>query len=275
MVTYHTLKLCMLSQFLAGDEIVKNVSFLQYGSIDIYEYDTSCATASQSYSSIALNYGKIFQPVAMRPLNRSVCFTANCLLGTFGFSAYAGGCFGGSEQSTLSSGSFEVDTCIVAQLTLDSVSHTASFKIKCEQHVEEEVFAGYLPVIVNKFQNSVRKLAFELILGNISAADLTVAVITTLKQSVSLIQRFIAIEPFKGLPRLPDISFASLLPHSFSASLFADLFPLLLACTCSRSTSAALYSSISHAKFVAVRRFPHMQATAVGGLEAYHALNMM
>ena len=172
------------SQFCAGDELIDEVPFLQYSNVALYEYDTSCATITQTYS-MALNYGKIFQPLAIRPLNTSVCFTANCLLGTFAFSAYAGGCYAGSEHTTLSSGSFEVDTCIVAPLILGDVSHTASFKINCAQHVEEEQFDGYLPVITARALPVLRKLAFELVLGGVTAADLTESVVLTLKQSVS------------------------------------------------------------------------------------------
>ena len=156
----------------------------------------------------------------------SVCFTANCLLGTFGFSVYADGCF---EGSVLSSGSFEEDTCIVTPFTLGGISHTASFKITCEQHIEEEErFAGYLPVVATKSANTVRRLAFELILGGISAADLTVAVITRLRRSVTGMQSFSAVAPSKCLC-LPCLC-VNLFPPPF--------IPFLL----SRSCPSALHS---------------------------------
>ena len=98
---------------------------------------------------------------------------------------YAGGCFGGVEHSTLSSGPFEVDTCVEAPFTLNNVSHTLSLKIKCAQHIEEEQFDGYLPVIAARAVATTRKLAFELVLGGVSAADLTEAVVLNIKQSVN------------------------------------------------------------------------------------------
>ena len=193
----------IMSFAYSGDEIIKNVSFLQYGSFEMFEYDTACATATQRYNSIALNYGKIFQPVAVRPLNTSVCFAANCQLRTFVFSDYVEGCFADSEQST--SGTFEDSTCIVAPLALGNISHTVSFKINCKQHVEEEEFAGYLPVITAKAAATIRKVAFEIVLGGVTAADLTISVIATLKESVSGNQRFICSCTIEAL-HLPGLS---------------------------------------------------------------------
>ena len=177
---------CAFTIDCAGDEIIKDVSFLQYGKVEVFEYDGNCTTVTQAYDSMALNYGKIFQTLGMRPLNTSVCFTANCQLGTYSVSKYNGGCVGGLDDVTLASGSFEVDTCTTATLRLHNVSHETSFKLACENHVEGDNLDGFLPVVTAKAEPVVMKLEFKLTLGGVTAADLVGSVVTALKQAVRI-----------------------------------------------------------------------------------------
>ena len=170
----------------AGDEIIKNVSFLQYGKVEVFEYDGNCTTVTQAYDSMALNYGKIFQILGMRPLNTSVCFTANCQLDTYSISKYNGGCVGGLDDVILASGSFKVGACTTATLRLDNVSHATSFKLVCENHVEGDNLDGFLPVVTAKAEPVVMKLEFKLTLGGVTAADFVGSVVTALKQAVRI-----------------------------------------------------------------------------------------
>ena len=173
----------------AGDQYIKNITYLEYARLQLYEYEAGCKTLTQEYDSLPVNDAKIAHKIAIRPLNATVCWFANCMLGSVAIWEHSSetGCVvnaSAEPSSALWSGAVFEDTCVTAKLTYNSVSHAISFKLTCDKLVEEDVADGFLPVVAMRMAPTVAQVEFVIILGGASAAQLNEATLDNFKSLV-------------------------------------------------------------------------------------------